>query len=753
MFASDGNKFDLKRDGNEYVVEGSGIQFTVSLRKPLTIPASKEPVTWKTTSDNTSGAFLFGKEGKLNTVTYHTGTGELQTETWISNDGELLAFRHSFVNRSKKTIKLETLYPLFIDGSDPFSFGNEADWRILAQYRKKNDYPLSFAPVAKETEPGVDAGNVEGANLPRKGGKDHCDPFFVINNDEGRGKNLLIGHQTAYWHLADLSVTFKEERLNNITANSEFEGVEIPGGGMRTSQWVTVAMGDDANQLMKEFAVRLREFHAAPVPQKDARTVYCTWYYYGADYNEELFRKDIEQFKKEPLPFEVFLIDECWAMHQWGDWYGREDLFPSGMKWVAEQMRSLGYIPGIWSPPFLVSPRSDLAKNHPQWILRNSKGEPCIFHMGSNDHYILDVTYPGAEQHLEDVYRRIVRDWGFKYLKFDFMRSIFLDTDQQFYDRTATSLEAYRRGLEAIRRGAGDEAYIAVCGGHFGASLGLCESQRSGSDVISKWQERELFKYRQNILRTWMSDLWHVDPDAMMVRRHTSEPPFENAHLKWGLFTDDEAFTNTVNQFVGGNLVTFTEPFPLDEDRQLLYKHVIPSANQSSRAIDLFNLHVPQTMITHIDPVCDRLENWNMLSVINWSNEEKNYTLKLEGKIIETLSGDSFIAFDFQSQEILGIFKRGEDLALKGVRPHHSHVIKILPWDGKTAVFLATDLSFTCGGIEIAEIGHESGRFTGILDSPWHLPVQLSFVIPKRDGYSLERVNMLAGQKKFMLNY
>jgi len=747
-----GDQLSLKAEGRDYFVSGEGLELRVSLKKPVTIPAALDITKWEKTDESESPMFIFGKEGRLKTVSYNIGSGKLITETWTSDDGLLVALSGSLVNTGNKTMKLEYLYPLFIDGAGDLSFGAEENWRILAQYRKKNDYPLAYDPIPEGPEV-VEAHKVPGAYFVGEGGATTADPCFIINSNEGEGKNLLIGHQTAYTHLADVSISFNGDKLNKITANSIFEGVAIPKNGKRTSQWVIVSTGEDANQMMHEFALRLREFHSAPIPKKDARTLFCTWYYYGMYYNEENFKEDIAEFKKNRLPFDVFLIDECWAMNQWGDWYTREDLFPSGMKWVADQMRSLGYTPGIWSPPFLLSPESDLVKNHPEWVLRDSKGNPCIFHMNSQENWVLDVTYPGAEQHLEDVYRRIVRDWGFRYLKFDFMRSIYLDTDQQFYDRTATSLEAYRRGLEAIRRGAGEKAYIAVCGGHYGASLGLCESQRSGSDVISKWQEKELFKYRQNILRTWMSDLWHVDPDAMMVRRHTNEPPFENERLKWGLFTDDEAFTNTVNQFVGGNLVTFTEPFPIDEDRLALYTHVLPSPNQASRPLDIFNLYIPGTMITNIEPVCEDLDKWNMLTVINWSNDAKDFRVALNEMLIGNLKGESFIAFDFQSQKVLGIFKRGEELVLEGVRAHHSHVIKLLPWDGESAAFLGTDLSFTCGGIEIAEINHESGRFNGKLNTPWHIPVRLSFVIPGSEGYSIEHVDMLAGQRTFLLNY
>jgi hypothetical protein len=109
--------------------------------------------------------------------------------------------------------------------------------------------------------------------------------------------------------------------------------------------------------------------------------------------------------------------------------------------------------------------------------------------------------------------------------------------------------------MEAIMRRVGNDAYISVCGGHYGGSIGIADSQRSGSDVVSFWDPDEIPKYRQNMLRTWMSRLWHVNPDAMMVRRNEkSEFKGSHARLSLGLFTDSEAEVNALNQYIGGGL-------------------------------------------------------------------------------------------------------------------------------------------------------------------------------------------------------
>lgn len=707
--------------------------FIPVLVKPVTEPQTTDPSSWKILSSANDKLELFGISGSLQITSYSTGTGRLDCQRWQSDHNDLMAFRQVFTNTSKKAVKLSNLYPLVIDGKD-FSFGNTLDWRVLEQFRHKNDLPVTEAPVTGKTIT--------------------CDPFLIINNNKGIGSNLLIGYQTFDLHLAEIDLAFgKDLKTQGITAKCDFEGVEIPPEGSRTSQWVIIAGGNDAGELISDYTGRVREYYNMDKPAANAPTVYCTWYYHADNYNEEIFKNDITHFRKEHLPFDVFLIDECWDMNDWGDFEAGKT-FPDGMKWVASEINSAGYVAGIWTAPFLVDGESTLAKEHSAWLLKNSRGQICTFNMNGRDHFIFDLTYPGVCTYLENQFRKISQDWGYKYFKFDFMRSVFIDSDQQFFDKTATSLEAYRMGLEAIRRGTGKDAYISVCGGHYGASYGIANTQRSGSDVKSQWNEKELPKYRQNILRTWMSDLWHVDPDAMMVRRQQTALESDKKSLTPGLFTDDEAFTNTVNQFIGGNLVTFTEDFAkIDNDRKMLYRHVVPSVNASSKPVDLFNTSCPEIMVTHIIPACSNLDQWKILSLVNWSNSSKDYQIILDNSVINNLKGEKFLAYDFETMQIIAYVSKGETLKINNVRPHQSKMLKIVPWDGKSAMFVGTDLSFSCGGIEITAIRYENGSITGSLGTGWHVPVKLAFVIPANNSFELRKTGISAGQNRFYMKY
>ena len=310
-------------------------------------------------------------------------------------------------------------------------------------------------------------------------------------------------------------------------------------------------------------------------------------------------------------------------------------------------------------------------------------------------------------------------------------------------------------GLEAIRRGVGPDAYISVCGGHYGGSLGIANSQRSGSDVVSIWKPTQIECFRQNILRTWMSRLWHVDPDALMIRkRETSYYDTEDVHskLSLGMLTDDEALTFALNQYVSGGLNCFSEYLKeLQPERRRLYRHVIPSLGISSVPLDLYNTSCPSQMLTEVVPHCKTLENWNTIAVTNWDDSPKDMEVPLSPRVVRALNAEKFLVSEFFSQKILGIFSRNDIIKLDTVPAHHSFLLRITTWDGKNPVLAGTDLHFSGGGVEISKWKIKNNIVSGEIRTDWDYPVRVFVAFPEENesGYVLNTATLTPGQKVF----
>jgi alpha-galactosidase len=129
--------------------------------------------------------------------------------------------------------------------------------------------------------------------------------------------------------------------------------------------------------------------------------------------------------------------------------------------------------------------------------------------------YALDGTHPDAQQHLEDVFRTMRQDWGCTYFKLDanFWGAIH---GGRFHDPKATRVEAYRRGMAAVRRGSGD-AFLLGCNHPIWPSIGEIHGSRSSNDIKRTW-ERISTTARQNLSRNWQNGtLWWNDPDAVCL--------------------------------------------------------------------------------------------------------------------------------------------------------------------------------------------------------------------------------------------
>ncbi len=193
--------------------------------------------------------------------------------------------------------------------------------------------------------------------------------------------------------------------------------------------------------------------------------------------------------------------------------------------------------PGIWLAPFILHRKAALVKDHPDWLLRNSRGKPVnAGYVWNTFTYALDLTNPEALEYTCDVIQAAVEKWGFEYLKLDFLYAAALEGVYQ--DPTKTRAQVLRMGLEALRDAAGPEVTLLACGCPLGSALGLFEAMRIGADVSGSWEphfppvspilrkEPNMPSARnalQNIItraplhRHW----WINDPDCLLVRADT----------------------------------------------------------------------------------------------------------------------------------------------------------------------------------------------------------------------------------------
>jgi alpha-galactosidase len=75
---------------------------------------------------------------------------------------------------------------------------------------------------------------------------------------------------------------------------------------------------------------------------------------------------------------------------------------------------------GLWVEPEMVSPDSDLARNHPEWVLRGRTEDPP----SARAQQVLDLANPAAFAHIAGRLDALVTELGIAYLKWDHNRDL-----------------------------------------------------------------------------------------------------------------------------------------------------------------------------------------------------------------------------------------------------------------------------------------------------------------------------------------
>ncbi|MFJ9562466.1 alpha-galactosidase [Streptomyces fuscichromogenes] len=123
---------------------------------------------------------------------------------------------------------------------------------------------------------------------------------------------------------------------------------------------------------------------------------------------------------------ERFVLDDGWFRGRrsddagLGDWTVDPVVWPEGLTPLVDHVRSLGMEFGLWVEPEMVNLDSDLAREHPDWVLGPARGVgPPARHQ-----HVLDLANPDAWRYLLDSLDVLVEEYGIAYLKWDHNREL-----------------------------------------------------------------------------------------------------------------------------------------------------------------------------------------------------------------------------------------------------------------------------------------------------------------------------------------
>ncbi len=305
-------------------------------------------------------------------------------------------------------------------------------------------------------------------------------------------------------------------RPGSIQVACDLEEVPLEPGETWALEDFAVLEGTRRSALFQQLAGLLHSNHPIELPAIPPRG-WCSWVMFADRVNAAGVLANAHAARKRAPSLRYIQIDGGY-MDRLGDWLSPAASFGGSVRDTLLAIRDMGLEPALWLAPFIAERQSDILARHPSWFIHDNSGAPLpasrVTYGGWKrpPWFALDGTHPEVQQYLEELLHTLNREWGSTYFKLDanFWGAMH---GGRLYDPKATRIEAYRRGMKAIRRGAGS-AFLLGCNHPMWPSLGLVHGSRSSNDIDPSW-DRVRSTSKENLSRLWQNGrLWWNDPDT-----------------------------------------------------------------------------------------------------------------------------------------------------------------------------------------------------------------------------------------------
>jgi alpha-galactosidase len=205
---------------------------------------------------------------------------------------------------------------------------------------------------------------------------------------------------------------------------------------------------------------------------------------------EEVILREIQAFGASYKPVtgvQGFIrISEGWQKNT-GDWLHIRPEIPGGMAALARAIRAQGLMPALALSPFAVAPQSELARAHPDWLLRGPNAAPLrvAYHEKRGGWlYALDFYQPGVQEYLAGVLHQVLEKWGFDLVYLD---DLYLACVQTPSGKTRG--QAMFQAMEFLRKCCG-KRLLTAAGVPLAAAFGTADYCRTGPDAHTGWDHK-----------------------------------------------------------------------------------------------------------------------------------------------------------------------------------------------------------------------------------------------------------------------
>lgn len=402
------------------------------------------------------------------------------------------------------------------------------------------------------------------------------------------------------------------------------------------------------------------KWQAENLKKYGANTIWVDWEWYHPDHSSA-------------APDDVDMFHPNWRM------------YPNGLKYVADEIKKVGFIPALWIGPTCDPTENEMIKKYPDTVM--------IHKAMWSGQYFLDPTHP---RFLDEILPRVIRqaqDWGYEAIKWDVLplTTQFCDTCRDTrYDSAKSSREAMLGAFRKARELLGQNCYMLYCSGHTQRDMDLAccvfDAARIGGDLF-RWDTfieecvKKVFAYYplHNVV-------CNNDPDNVIVREK-----FNNL---------DQAITRAAFVSLTGMPFTLGDDLTkLPDERVEVLRRSIPpvpanpmdvvSANNDGKSV-IVNLAVERP-----DMRC------NIVDVVNLDSEDSMIHVDFKSDL--GVDDGEYYVYDYWNRKFIG--RVSGSLAVE-LRPYASRIFAVHRVKDEPQV-ISTSRHISQGAMDIVSVKYD----------------------------------------------
>ena len=404
-----------------------------------------------------------------------------------------------------------------------------------------------------------------------------------------------------------------------------------------------------------------------------------------------------------------------------------EEQFPEGMKYVADEIRKLGFRPGIWSAPFGTGVKC-FYDEHKEWFLHDAEGKPLKTWNGT---YTLDPTNDEALAWVRHIHRVMAEEWGYEFFKIDGMSGRFAHYCAHFYElpqvrarfRDPNCPNPFERFISTFRESIGPNRVLLACQGHYtGPEARDADASRIGGDIVdpncdSTWQNI-LNQSRATLAQEFVNNIvFFNDPDTLLVGPYR---PLEEARV-----------TTAVVALPGQMMFAGDKLTELTPERMRLLQQSLPVAD----------VHPMELYPVFEDtPVWDLkvrrpFKSWDVVALFNWTDEAAEVGFDFAELGLD--ADKCYAIYEFWIDEFQDVFETGFSMEV----PPHAVRLLAVHEDRPFPQILSTDRHVTQGAVDLLDEAwdEDAKTLTARVKLVGGHPTTLTVLLP--EGMALDTVS------------